>query len=314
MMDEMPVPTQSTNQVDLLAERYRAAFDKTERTRKQFEVARSEWIEATLELGEVILEARRQYPGSHAYSRWLVRNNLRILTPSEITAHAGFARDPEAGRKMLQASTSYAVRSIWEKVPKRELRSLPRFGKGAQTRHSRHSGHLARQRAARIPDVMQDKPRPLDVVRIKGLTREEVDPDFKGTALEFATKHGHVNLHTKAESEHSKRQDALQKGIGIVMPLVGATRPDLETLAAWAAKPGKAAKARDMLAALRLWVNLFEAVCPEPKEQIASRSDLPDPIADPAGFDSEVARRWNKATGDHWLENEGNEPRQDECF
>ena len=236
-------------QVDPLAERYRAAFDKTARAQTLSQTARSEWIDATLELAAVVLEARNQYPDHRDFSRWLGRNDLRILTPSERTALIGFAQDPEAGRKMLQGSTRYSWRGVWEKTPKRGNVTLPAHGKGDISRGKRASGHRQRQRGARIPDVMQDKPRPLEVVRIKGLTREEVDPDFQGTAVEFATKYGHVNLHTKAELEESKRQEALQKWLGGIASHVRTAEampapPDPETLAAWLKTPSKAAKLR----------------------------------------------------------------------
>jgi len=288
MTNEMPVPTQSTNQVDPLAERYRAAFDKITRAqtlsqtaRTLSQTARAEWIEATIELGEVILEARRQYPDTNAYSRWLVRNDLRIMTSNEIKATAGCARDPEAGRKMLQASTSYKVRTIWESVPKRGIGTLTQTGKGTKNavrRGSHLSGHAQRQRrrVQRIPDVMQDqppRPQPAAVV-LKGKTREEVDPDFKGTDLQFATKYQHVNLHTKDEIERSKRQDVLQKWLGTGTAFGAATPPDQATLAEWAAKPGRAARVSDLQAALRQAADLLETVCPKPKEQIATSSDL----------------------------------------
>jgi len=271
MTNEMPVPTHSTNQADPLAERWRAAYDRAANAQKRSEGAREEWIDATLELGEVVLQARRQYPDNNAFGGWLVRNGLRILSANEVMALMGFARDPEAGRKLLQASRGWAWRTVWENKQTRERRPLTETGKRPPAPHSRRSGSARAKRAQRIPDVMQDQPpRPQPAaVRIKGLTREEVDPDFKGNAIEFSAKYGPVNIHTKDELERSKRQDALQKWLGAATSLGALARPDPATLAEWAAKPGRAARVSDLQAALRQAADLLETVCPKPREQIA---------------------------------------------
>jgi len=284
MSNETPVPTQSANQVDPLAERYRAAFDKTTRAQQQSQVVRSEWIEATLELGEVVMQATSQYPDTNEFSRWLGRNGLPMTTPAERSALRGLARDPDAGRKMLQASTSYKVRSIWEKAPKGEKRTPSETGRGTKNairRGSHLSGHAqrARARGPRIPDVMQDqppRPQPAAVV-LKGLTREEVDPDFKGTPLEFATKYGHVNLYTKTQIEADKREAEVAKwaaSVATAVRLVDAMLPLPEALSEWLAKPGKAAKLQAWQASLTRGRQRLGPIPPEPKEQIATSPDL----------------------------------------
>jgi hypothetical protein len=276
MTNEMPA---TNNAVDLLAERYRAAFDKTDLVRKRSEVVRTEWIEATLELAEIVVQATQRYPDTNEFSRWLARNDLPMTTPAERSALRGLARDPEAGRKMLQASTSYKVRSIWEKAPKGEKRTPSEMGRGTKNairRGSHLSGHAQRQskRAPRIPDVMQDKPRPLEAVHIKGLTREEVDPDFKGTDLQFATKYGHVTLHTKAQIEQDKRAAAAAKWVGEVTAharTADAITARPEGVAEWLAKPGKAARLKGLLDSIRRAAERLE-----PEEQIATNPDLLD--------------------------------------
>ena len=233
--------------VDPLAERYRATFDKAARIQKRFETARAEWIEATLELAAIVLEARNRYPDHHEFSRWLGRYSLQPITQAERSALLGFARNLEAARKMLQESTSYSWRGVWEKAPKRGNGAPSASGRGPKNvsrRGSRPSGHAKRTRAPRIPTVMQERPyeRLQDLV----LTREQVDPDFKG---DFTAEYGHVTLHTKAEKEHNKRQEVLQKWLASRASAARAADaepppPDPETLAAWLAKPGKAAKMR----------------------------------------------------------------------
>jgi hypothetical protein len=95
-----------------------------------------------------------------------------------------------------------------------------------------------------------------------GLTPEQVDPDFKGTALEFATKYGHVNLHTKAEIEDNKRKEALAAWLGAMADHERTGRAMLAALAAvepatlqeWMSKPSKAEK-------LRTWHNSAQITC-----------------------------------------------------
>jgi hypothetical protein len=87
-------------------------------------------------------------------------------------------------------------------------------------------------------------------VVIKGLTKEEVDPDFKGTDVEFATKYGHVNLHTKEQIEQNKQQEALMAWLGLLADLDRISRQliatfgnvDAETLHQWITKPNKTEK------------------------------------------------------------------------
>lgn len=282
MMDEIP-GLQSTTKVDLLAERYRAAFDKTVRIQKQSEAVRAEWIEATLELAAVVLEARNRFPDHHAFHRWHERNGLRTLTEGERAALLGFARDPVTARKLLTESTSYKVRTIWENVPKGMQRTPSGTEGGTPAPLSRRTGHAHRQRRQRIPDVMQERPvRP--IVHLKPLTREQVDPDFEGNSVQFATKYGHVNLHTKAEIEHNKHQDVLQKWLGIVANAARAAEavsglPDPETMIDWLQKPGKRARFDGWIYTLETVVARLKACLP-PKTLAEVEAEL-DAIGEP---------------------------------
>jgi hypothetical protein len=271
----MTVPEGSTK-IDMLAERYRAAFTK-------LEGGRAQWIEGTLELAVVVAEARIDYPDHRAFSHWLSHHGLEHLHPNDCMALKGFSRDLQAARKMLEESKSTSWRTIWEKQPKR---TLTKNGKGPL---SHQSGSSKRKRAAVIPYVMRDDyvpgarppasdpprsfqrrerapvhnpPPPVRKgVNLKSLTREQVDPDFKGTHLEFVTKYGHVNLHTKEQIEHNKRQEELMAWLGTVSDHERTARAmlaatvDPATLREWMSK--SATKAEKMQA----WRDSIKRAC-----------------------------------------------------
>jgi ParB-like nuclease domain len=54
-----------------------------------------------------------------------------------------------------------------------------------------------------------------------GLTKEQVDPDFKGTHMEFVDKYGHVQIRTKAQMELDRDQDAFSAWVGGFRKLKG---------------------------------------------------------------------------------------------
>lgn len=99
----------------------------------------------------------------------------------------------------------------------------------------------------------------------KALTREQVDPDFKGNAIEYATEYGAVQLHTKAEIERNRQQDALQAWLGMMPDCVRSMQAmatalasvDPATLQEWKGKPGKAKKLQDWFNGIRF---AYEAV------------------------------------------------------
>ena len=250
MTNLVTVP-QGGDALDILAARYRAAFDKMTAGREQ-------WIEGTFELMAVMSELRGRFPDHREFSRWLERHELQHITHQDRAALLGFAKNSEAARKMMEQSSSRSWRGIWEKVPKRTLTGS---GKGDNSRGRRASGHEQRKRARRVPDVMKEPipQRPLKDLSAMFLKPEQVDPDFKGTALEFATKYGHVPLHTKDQLEENKRQQALATWIGAVTEhartarvLLATPAPDPATLQDWMSKPAKAEK-------FRIWLNTIEA-------------------------------------------------------
>jgi hypothetical protein len=265
VMTLIPVAANATA-LDVLAQRYRAALNKINGGREQ-------WIEGTLELAVVMADARIELPSNQAFSLWLQRYQLGHLSPNDRTALVGFSQDLEAARKMLeQATGSTSWRTIWEKRPKAAVIKVDKSRPSLRNR--RNASGWSKQK--RIPDVMRDDadqppPRPeRKGVILKALTPEQVDPDFKGTSLEFATKYGHVNLHTKQEIEHHKRQDALSAWLGAVSEFESAGRAMVAAYAAvnpatlqeWTAKPGKAVR-------LRTWIESIKANCDRLHELIA---------------------------------------------
>jgi hypothetical protein len=260
--------------MDMLAQRYRAAFEKTEGGREQ-------WIEGTLELGRVINEAQNtpELRDSRAYNRWLSTNQLEHLSPNNRRATVAIyqmERDhPGTGRKLLENNVGLCLRTIWEKkTPKVASGPLSKKDRGPL---SWRSGSSRRKRAAaRIPDVMREDYLPprhmLPAADIKALTREQVDPDFKGTPLEFTTKYGHVTLHTKQEIEHNKKQDTLAAWLGAMADCDRADRSMLATLAGvdpetmkeWLAKSGRTDK-------LKAWIKQVELACEALRNIIGDR-------------------------------------------
>jgi hypothetical protein len=177
---------------------------------------------------------------------------------------------------MLEASKAITWRGVWEKVPKGKKRTPSGVGGGTL---SARTGAAHRKRQQIIPTVMRDDyepgsvprlaeplspkqrrrrrvmqeasppPPPRKGVLLKGLTKEQVDPDFQGTHLEFITKYGHVNLQTKQQIEHHKSQEELMAWLGLVSDhertaraLLAAAAVDPAVLREWMSKPAKAAK------------------------------------------------------------------------
>jgi hypothetical protein len=75
-------------------------------------------------------------------------------------------------------------------------------------------------RAEMRAEVLSRQREALDKVpSLRGLSREEVDPELADKPFEFSKKYGFVNLHTKAEVEDSKDKAAFSEWIGAVKKL-----------------------------------------------------------------------------------------------
>jgi hypothetical protein len=242
------------SRLDLRVERYRNIRDK-------ITCGREQWIEGTLELAVFMREARIDYPDHTVFSRWLERNELKKISKDERTALLWMADNQAEARELLTRTTFKSWDTIYRRRPNRALRVSP---KGAI--RGKLSGSASLKRAKRIPDVMREdnppgerfpwidrqrvhvQPPERKVPVLKVLTPEQIDPDFKGTSIEFATKHGHVNLHTKDQIEHHKRQETLSAWLGAMADhqrtaralLMAAAALDPTALQEWRRKPGKA--------------------------------------------------------------------------
>jgi len=270
--------------LDVLAARHRAAWDKTQH-------GRAEWIEGTLELAAVLAEERKLMPDHREFSRWLERNGLASISHQDRAALIGMASDLVATREMLEKSTRSSWREIWQHE---RPATFTGTGKGRPAPGKRKSKterqliekvlnlHCTRgfsydETAAELgltkgqvagivfrngntnnkPPAPPPKRWEGPGLDSKSLTREQVDPDFKGDAVQFATKYGHVLLHTKAEIEENKRQEILRVWLAAVTDhqqsaraLANAQAPDPDTLRQWLTKPGKAERLQAWLVAI----------------------------------------------------------------
>jgi hypothetical protein len=231
----------------VLAARGHAALDKMKAGRKQ-------WIEGTLELAAFLRDLRLKYPDHREFSQWLARYGFQEFDARDRSALIKLAADPGA-RILLEQSTGRSVHHIWYERPNKPSRTLVRSDKGAL---SHRSGSSQRKRAARIPDVMQDRPPPKRLQDLT-LTPEQVDPNFTGTPLEFTRKYGHVTLHTKDQIEDHKQQQALSEWMSAVTEHARTARvllalPIPEALAEWKTRSGKAEK-------LRAWCDGIQRAC-----------------------------------------------------
>jgi hypothetical protein len=273
----------SASPLDVLAARHRAAWDRTQR-------GRQEWIEGTLELAAVLAEERKLLPADQDYSRWLERNGFAKISKDNRSGLKAIAADPVAARQVMETDNTIS----WELIGRQlRTRTNPKPRPAPGKRKSKTERQLIDKvlnmhctRGFSYDDTAEElgltrnqvagivfrngntnnKPAPPPPKRWEGpgldsktLTRKQVDPDFKGSELEFTTKYGHVLLHTKAEVDENKRQEVLRVWLAAVSDhqqsaraLTNAAAPDPDTLRQWLAKPGKAER-------LRGWPTAIEA-------------------------------------------------------
>jgi hypothetical protein len=271
--------------LDVLAARHRAAWDRTQ-------AGRQEWIEGTLELAAVLAEERKLLPADQDFSHWLERNGLAEINDHDRAALIGMAGDLVAARTMLEQTQRTSWQHIWANERPARVAHVSNPQQASQKRKSKterqiidrvldlnNRGYTYDQTAAELGltkgkvagivyrnDKAASKsaaPRePSHYTGYQGLdgktlTREQVDPDFKGDSVQFAAKYGHVLLHTKAQIADNKQQEVLSAWLGAVSDcqktaraLAEAALPDRETLRQYLAKPGKAETLRPRLATI----------------------------------------------------------------
>src|SRR5262245_11054898 len=260
------VPPNATA-LDVLTQRHKAAWQK-------MKLGREQWIDGMLELAVIVAETRAQIPDHREYSRWLERNGLENIIPQDRSAFCMMAKDLPGSRILLEQTDRTSPQHIWANRPNKPQRTPSQLRKGTLrpvSPRNRRKHITGSQHRNRIPDVMrEDNPPPAPKPRKKlhemFLTREQIDPDFKGTALEFATKYGHVPLHTKTEIEHNKRQEALNVWLGAMHDhersgramLVALAAVDPDAICRWLSKPGRADKLTAWCRSLQL---AYEGAC-----------------------------------------------------
>ena len=281
----LTVVPQGASTDDVLVARIRSAWTRAKNWLDQ----RSEWIEATLELAQALAEARKG-KSDQDFSRWLERNGFAEISKDDRAALLGMAKDLVVTRKVLEKTDRTSWQHIWKNDLQKRVRHVtnPRQAIGKRKSKTERQlidkvlnlngrGFSYDETAAelgltkgQVAGIVfrngntNNKPPPPPPKRWEGpgldskaLTREQVDPDFKGTAIEFATKYGHVLLHTKAEIEENKRQEVLSAWLAAVTDhqrtgqvLANAEVPHPDTLRQWLAKPGKAERLRTWLVAI----------------------------------------------------------------
>jgi hypothetical protein len=297
-MSNLFVVADDASAEDVLVERHRAAWDKTQRGRQEQIHGRQEWIEGTLELAVVLAEERKLLSADQDFSRWLKKKGLAEIEKNDRAALINMAADLGAARKMLEKTQ----RASWQEIWRHERQTwFPESRKPRQATNKRKS-KADRQILDKIMDlsvrgfthaqIAEDigltKDQVSGLIRRHGktsaptpppkryydgykgldsktLTREQVDPDFKGDAVQFASRYGHVLLHTKAELEEHKQQEVLRIWLAAIVDhqqsakvLAAAELPNPDTLQAWLVKVGKADKLRTWLASIETAYGLVQ--------------------------------------------------------
>jgi hypothetical protein len=238
----------------------------------------------------VLADEKKLIPATQDFSRWLQRNGLAEIGKDDRAALIDMAADLAATREVLEKTD----RTSWREIRRIEWRQRVRRPEKSRPAPAKRKSKVERQTIDKVLNLngrgysfdetaaelgltkgqvagivfrngkTNSKPPASAPKRWEGkgldsktLTREQVDPDFKGTAVEFATEYGHVLLHTKAELEENKRQETLRVWLAALTDhqqtgraMVNAEAPNPDTLRQWLSKPGKAQKLQQWLAAI----------------------------------------------------------------
>ena len=101
----MPTP------MNVLADRIRTAFERTEHGRR-------EWIEGTLELAAALADARSRFPANQPFSHWIVDAGLEDINHQDRSALISMADDLVTARLVLSETKRSSWRHIWEQEMK----------------------------------------------------------------------------------------------------------------------------------------------------------------------------------------------------
>jgi len=134
-------------------------------------------------------------------------------------------------------------------------KSLTAAAEEVRPSHPAHHAKPGPKSKSATPKPSRPSSRVWNLPPLRALTQQEVDPDFKGTPLQFAQKYGHVQIMTAAEkaaAESILRCDTLFSALrdfNARMPSETITAGGVEAwLANYSKKPVERAKRRDVLA------------------------------------------------------------------
>jgi ParB/Sulfiredoxin domain len=132
------------------------------------------------------------------------------------------------GRKMFAEKTgatmseSLLVKSIHDKAPELLLEVAQRGGLGPTEKEARRRAEAKpKKQKVEKETYIQRVMRTAEICRPTKppLTREQVDPDFKGTNQDWVDQYGHVQIRTKAQMEIDRDQDAFTAWVGGIRSL-----------------------------------------------------------------------------------------------
>jgi hypothetical protein len=103
----------------MLADRYRTAFERSQRIE-------SEWIDTVLEMATTLREARDQFKDHNEFSAWIDKNDLRFHNDKDRAALINMGRNLEVSRTVLQKTKRKSLQFIWieDIKPMTEIESL----------------------------------------------------------------------------------------------------------------------------------------------------------------------------------------------
>lgn len=81
------------------------------------DASRVDWIDASVELGGLLCEARRRYPANERFHKWLVENDI-IMNAHDRAALLQLGQNLKAMRVILERTDSTSYELIWRDVHK----------------------------------------------------------------------------------------------------------------------------------------------------------------------------------------------------
>jgi hypothetical protein len=207
-----------------LAQRAKAAFDQTNKSR-------SEWVEATFELADTLREARELLPSNEAFSLWLDEQAGIRISKDDRSALIKLSTFAGLAREVLERHPScWSWRTCWQEV--RRVRSLRTRQDEDQTEEDdRDLGdNVVRLRlAAEAPDADDPGAQPLSPHA--DFSPQYFPPTQAGLAIDALCSFLHAAKVTAAGHDEIVRHWATKRGDRVPSP--EEAREDLRDVTAW---------------------------------------------------------------------------------